>query len=122
MSEPEERPENERTVGREMRSLKVYAHSSGTIWIEQPSSRDEPVVVEVHPSQVDLLCQWLLEVRNEVLLGPGQKTRKTIEEIAEEIGRGVFADPVVHARWRAFVRQLASRMEDLPETPVRTES
>ncbi len=120
MSKPEEHPEKERTVGREMRALKVSAHSSGTIWIEQPSFPDEMVVVEVHPSQVDLLCKWLCEVRDEVSPGPGQKTRKTIEEIAEEIGRGVFADPVVHARWRAFVRQLASRME-LDEAPLRTD-
>jgi hypothetical protein len=52
-----------------MEQVEVGITKLGMIRIEQSDSSlgDDPSIVVLHPSQIDVVCQWLKEARDEVL-------------------------------------------------------
>lgn len=46
--------------------IEVFINNGGSISIAQENNYDEPSVVGVHPSQVELLCQWLRDAAKEL--------------------------------------------------------
>ena len=55
-----------KTPERTMLEVEVYASENGQVCIKQPQYGHDDAIVIVHPSQIDLLIQWLKEVKEEL--------------------------------------------------------
>jgi hypothetical protein len=51
---------------REMKQVRVYASAKDGICIHQVGHPAEDSTIVIHPSQIDLLIQWLKELKDEL--------------------------------------------------------
>ncbi len=49
---------------KEMTQLKVSLTDAGLVCLEQDQYPDEPLLIQIHPDQVDLVCQWMQEAKS----------------------------------------------------------
>ena len=54
-------------MDKEMKNLKVYINEENCICIAQEDYNGEESFISIHPSQVDLVIQWLKETQQEIL-------------------------------------------------------
>ncbi len=53
---------------REQQNIKLFIGKEGHIVIEQPQEYDSnPNTIIIHPSQVDVIVEWLQELKAEIL-------------------------------------------------------
>jgi hypothetical protein len=50
-----------------MEQVEVGISKAGMVMLSQESTVDEPDVILLHPSQIEVVCQWLREARDEAL-------------------------------------------------------
>lgn len=62
---------------RSMERVKVSVNDDGMVVIEQADPLDETAgdYITLHPSQIELVCQWLREARDEAQNAPQRKER-----------------------------------------------